>query len=189
MLKLMSCHLLLPAEPCILVLSNIFNGTYSFTVFPALPLQYLFSSLPWSMGNSSPLLPTQGLHSLLMCGVTMSFRIRVSQGTCFKQAPRNLKSAHNYSDTISKFIRREVDLGRLVPLPPSPSLVPPLLQISPKEAEAKQIIDLSSTKGHGANDAIQKGLCAVSYTWIGFSKTLAHSAILKFPDSGRIIPR
>jgi len=196
MLNLRSCPLLPPADPHILVLSNFSKGAYRFTqdllslelASPALP------SLPYPCSISSPLrpkaweralqsLPDKAFTAFLMRGITMGFRIGVSRGAHFKQARRNLQSAYNCPDTISEYIRREVDLGRLAPLPPLPSLAPPLLQVSPFGAIPKKhrpnkwrlIVDLSSPEGHSINDAIQKNLCAVSYTSMDHAVVIARS--------------
>ena len=78
MLSLRSCLLLPPAEPHILVLGNFSKGAglslhtglagartgLSSSACSALPLQYLLSPAPGSMGKSSPIPPRQGLHSL-----------------------------------------------------------------------------------------------------------------------------
>ena len=100
------------------------------------------TSTPISTGDCIPLrpeawertfhaIPDKALTSFLRRGIHQGFRIGVAQGAPFKPAKRNLKSAYEQPDTITAYIQREVDLGRMGPLPRQPALTPPLLQISP----------------------------------------------------------
>ena len=76
---------------------------------------------------------------------------------------RNRYSAYERPDVISKYLAREVGLGRMTPLPSAPALAPPFLQLSPFGAIPKKnrpdkwrlIVDLSSPEGCSVNDAIQ----------------------------------
>ena len=96
---------------------------------------------------------------------------------------RNRGSAYTKPDVISAYLAREVNLGRMTPLPTVPPLAPPLLQLSPfgiipkknKPDKWRLIVDLSSPEGHSVNDAIREDLCSVSYASVDHAVELAKS--------------
>ena len=88
------------------------------------------------------------LHSRL----TKGFRIGVAEGAHFLPTRRNRSTAYERPDVISAYLAHEVDLGRMTPLPPTPPLAPPLLQLSPfgvipkkhKPDKWRLVVDLSA---------------------------------------------
>ena len=96
--------------------------------------------------------PDRPLAQYILRGISQGFRIGVNQTMEQKPSRRNLKSAYEHPEVVSAYLQREVDLGRMLPLQPSPDLVPPSIQISPfgvipkryKPDKWRLITDLSS---------------------------------------------
>ena len=77
-----------------------------------LPLQYLLSPMPRSMGMSSPLLPRPGLYSYSHTWYHHGF-LDQGQPGCSPQT--GMDESEVSLDTISEYISREVDLGHQHP--------------------------------------------------------------------------
>ena len=132
------------SDPHILCLGNFSKGTYRFTT-DLLELELasaVLQSLPYPSCVVSPLrlvaweralnsIPDRAFTAFLLRGLTKGFRIGVAEGAHFLPTRRNRSSAYERPDVVSAYLAREVDLGRITPLPPTPSLAPPLLQLSP----------------------------------------------------------
>ena len=190
------CATYITVDPPILTLANFSKGAYRFSrdllalesaspTLPQLPYPQVIASplRPEAWERTFQAIPDKALTSFLRRGIHQGFRIGVAQGAPFKPAKRNLKSASEQPDTITAYIQREVDLGRMGPLPRQPALTPPLLQISPFGVIPKKnrpdkwrlIVDLSSPEGHSINDAISKDLCGVVYTSVDQAVTWARA--------------
>ena len=132
------------------------------------------------MGQGSHLHP---FTAFLLRGLTTGFRIGVQEGDHFLPARRNRHSAYERPDVISAYLAREVQLSRMTPLPSTPSLAPPLLQLSPfgmipkkhRPDKWRLIVDLSSPEGHSINDAIRQDLRSVSYAVLDQAVAMARS--------------
>ena len=128
-------------------------------------------------------LPDTRLAQFLLRGIEQGFRIGVSKGASFKSTNRNLKSAYEHPDVVSAYIKREVELGRLLPLSAGTLANPALLQLSPFGVIPKKgrpdkwrlIVDLSSPKGQSVNDAISREFSSVAYTSIDRAAELVRS--------------
>jgi hypothetical protein len=127
--------------------------------------------------------PDRPLAQYILRGISQGFRIGVNQKMEQKPSRRNLKSAYEHPEVVSAYLQREVDLGRMLPLQPSPDLVPPSIQISPfgvipkryKPDKWRLITDLSSPEGNSVNDAISRELCSVCYTSVDTAAELIHT--------------
>ena len=182
------------SDPHILRLGNFSKGSYRFTT-DLLELELasaVLQSLPYPSCVVSPLrpvaweralnsIPDRAFTAFLLRGLTKGFRIGVAEGAHFLPTRRNRSSAYERPDVISAYLAREVDLGRMTPLPPTPSLAPPLLQLSPfgvipkkhKPDKWRLVVDLSAPEGYSVNDAIRQDLCSVSYTSLDHAVELA----------------
>ena len=70
-------------------------------------------------------IPDRAFTAFLLRGI---IRIGVAEGAQFVPTRRNRSSAYERPDVISAYLAREVDLGRMTPLPATST---PLLQLSP----------------------------------------------------------
>ena len=89
------------------------------------------------------------------------------QGDVLQSTGRNLKSAHQNSEAVSKAISVEVERGHTLGPFPSPPLdsfhCSPLGAVVKKDGSARLILDLSSPKGSSVNDGIDAETFAVKY--------------------------
>ena len=110
--------------------------------------------------------PNQELVDYVLFGLEHGFSLGF-QGDVLQSTGRNLKSAHQNSEAVSKSIAVEVERGHTVGPFPAPPLdafhCSPLGAVVKKDGSARLILDLSSPKGSSVNDGIDAETFAVKY--------------------------
>ena len=118
--------------------------------------------------------PDKGFTQYLLHGVREGFRIGFQGSGRCRQAKRNLRSAYEHPLVVDAYLRREVELERMVRLPAAEARAIPWLQVSPIGVIPKRnrpnawrlIVDLSSPEGHSVNDGVDRAECSIKYASI-----------------------
>ena len=113
--------------------------------------------------------PDQRFAAFIRRGLSTGFRIGADPSAPLRTPPGNFPSVRANSAQVSKYIRGEVELGRLqeVKADARPLMRCNPIGLIPKQSQPgkfRLIVDLSSPRGASVNQAIPAELCSLRYT-------------------------
>ena len=102
-----------------------------------------------------------------------------------EKTPKNMRLASEHPDPINRYVREELQKGRLISLSGASPLRVSQVGVIPKSLQPgkwKMITDLSFPKGESVNDGIGSDICSVAYATVDdairCNKTLGRGALL-----------
>ena len=117
--------------------------------------------------------PDQAFARYICDGIEHGFRIGFQRDSPLRSATINMESARQHPDIISKYLQKELSLGRMLGPFSSTKLLPPLqvnrFGVFPKghnSGKWRLITDLSFPPGSSVNDGIDAAFCSMAYTTV-----------------------
>ena len=113
--------------------------------------------------------PDACFTNFILSGIKSGFRIGFNYSrAALRPAQKNMRSAVEHPEVVDAYLCNETSLNRIVCLPPAtlPWFQPNAFGVIPKlhkPGKWRQIVDLSSPKGHSVNDYISKEHRSIAY--------------------------
>jgi len=96
----------------------------------------------------------------------MGFHIGANPSVKLKSANKNMFSAQQHPEDIDEYLKKEVQLGNILPPATAPAVHINRFGVIPKKHQPgkwRLITDLSYPEGASVNDSINPSLCSLKY--------------------------